>query len=203
MAADAPRPPSPLARRLVRYIAGFGVGVGLGLAPFLGTVEVPGFAALLSLFPRDLQGTLIPLSAFLMGLVAMGVQFYAGERIARTALRRRFRRSLLALLAGLVLFVGLHTLLVRRLATDGGAGSVTVTIGWQRLPSCGCPPALSDAECVKSLSADPAAIESCWGSRQLGVARLGLTLAYLVLTGGFAALAGLLLLAEERRKKGR
>ena len=202
MSREDPRPPTPLIRRLVRYVAGFGVGVGLGLAPFLGTIQVPGFEALLGLFPPELQRTLIPLSAFLMGLVAMAVQFYAGERIARSALRRRFRRALIALLVGLLLFVGLHTLFVKSLPTDGGAGSAVVTIGWQRLPSCGCPPTLSDAECVKSLSADPAAIESCWGSRQLGLARLSLTLAYLVLTGGFAALAGLLLLAEERHRKG-
>jgi hypothetical protein len=34
-------PPTPLARQFVRLLVGFGVGVGLGSAPFLGIVDVP------------------------------------------------------------------------------------------------------------------------------------------------------------------
>jgi len=199
---STPRPPSTLARRFVRYVSGFGVGVALGMAPFLGVVEVPGFEALLRLFPRELAHSLIPLSAFLMGVVAVAVQFYSGERIAATTLRRRFKRTLILLLVGFLLLVVLYTLFVRTVAVEGGARELAFTTGWQRLPSCGCPPQLTDVECLKELSANPAATGSCWG-RQLLVVRLSLTLAYLLVTGGFGALVGLLLLAEERRRRRR
>lgn len=197
-----PRPPSPpsaLARRFVRYVVGFGVGVAVGLAPFLGVLRVPGFEALVSLFPLDLRATVIPLSAFLMGVVAVAVQFFAGERIARTALRRRFRRGLVALLIGFLLLIVLYSLFVVRVAVDGGERSVAVAVGWARLPACGCT-AVGDADCVRALSLAPAAVESCWGSRQLRLVRLGLILSYLTVTGGFGALVGLLLLVEDRRR---
>src|SRR4051812_25046827 len=71
-------PPTPLAKRFVRSVLGFGVGVGLGLAPFLGKLGVPGFSALLSLFPEALSAFLIPVSAFLMGMLAAVTQFYSG-----------------------------------------------------------------------------------------------------------------------------
>lgn len=202
MSETAPRPPSALARRFVRYVAGFGVGVALGLAPFLGVVEVPGFSALLRLFPADLARSLIPLSAFLMGVVAVAVQFYSGERIAARAFRRRFFVTLVLLLVGFLLLVVLYALFVRDVPVAGGKSNLAFVIGWQRLPSCDCDAELSDLQCLKELSADPAAIGSCWG-RQLVVGRLALTLGYLLVTGGFGALVGLLLLAEERRRRAR
>lgn len=202
MTAEASRPPTALARRFVRYVVGFGVGVAVGMAPFLGVLEVPGFQALVSLYPRELRATLIPLSAFLMGLVAVAVQFYAGSSISRRALGRRFRRGLAVLLIGFLLMIVLYTLFVVRVELDGGESAVAVTVGWTRLPSCGCT-AESDVDCVGELSLSSRAIESCWGGRQLRVVRLILILSYLLVTGGFGALVGLLLLSEEKRRLAR
>jgi hypothetical protein len=199
-----PLAPTGLARRFVRYVLGFAVGVGVGVAPFLGKLPVPGFEALLGLFPETLQRSMIPLSAFLMGLVAVAVQFYSGETLSRPGLRVRFFWSLATLLVGLLLLIVLYTLLVVRVPIEGGARSVPVVLALSRSASCtGCPPALSDGECIARLSLNPKAIESCWGSRPLALSRLALTLGYLVLTGGFGALIGLLLLQEDLRSRQR
>jgi len=197
----APLPPTPIAKRFVRYLVGFGVGVGLGSAPFLGTLGVPGFSALVDLFPLTLQGRIVSLSPFLMGIVALAVQFYAGERISKRALRRRFGVSLLLLLAGFFVFVVLYFLFVREVTIRGGEATARYVVGWQRVESCGCPPQLSDAECIAELSLDPARVESCWGTRAVRLSELALTVAYLLLIGGFAALVGLLLLRDGKTRR--
>src|SRR5437016_3481091 len=87
---NAPPPPPPLARRWIRYLLGFGVSVAIGLAPYLGKVHVPLFSPLLDLIPESLQTTILPLSSALMGIVAVGVQWYGGERLTEQWLRRAF-----------------------------------------------------------------------------------------------------------------
>lgn len=199
--APAPALPTRLARRFVGYVLGFGVAVGAGLAPFLGKVRVPGFAALLGLFPESLQGSMIPLSAFLMGFVAVAVQFYSGESVPRAALRRRFKWGAASLLAGLALTVALYGLLVIRVPIEGGQKSLPIVVALSRTAGCPCPSTDTDGECIAGISFQPQAIESCWGSRPLALSRLALTFCYLLLTGGFGALIGILLLQEEGKKK--
>ena len=80
--------PTPIARRYVSYVVGFGVALGIGLAPFLG--KVAGVDALLNLFPRSLHGSLIPLSAFLMGFIA-GDENGVSAAMLLEAVRRRSR----------------------------------------------------------------------------------------------------------------
>ena len=98
------RLPSLLAGRYVRYVTGFGVAVGVGMAPFLGKYKIALFESLLELFPEDSKRSLIPISAFLMGLVAVAVQFYSGEVILRESIRRRFTFGFAVILLA---FVGL------------------------------------------------------------------------------------------------
>lgn len=195
-----PRPPTPTALRFVRYIAGFSVGVALGTAPFLGKTAIPGFDALLGLFPRDLQATLIPMSAFAMGVVAVAVQ---GQGDAKDASLRRlrtlFRRTLVLLLILFLTLVVLYTKFVVRVPVGAAGATAAVVVSSQRLPTCLCT-APSDLQCIEELSLKPAAIESCWGSRPLRNVRLGLSLVYLGLTSGFGALVGLLILFPEARK---
>lgn len=193
---ESPRPPTPLARRLVRYILGFGVGVGVGLAPYLGLLKIPLFAPLLDLIPESIQNTLIPLSAALMGIVAVAAQWYGGEAITRKWLRRLFARALT--LAGLsfVLLLAVHTLLVVRVPILGGDDTVSFVVGFVRPSKPPCTEGVSDAECIKKITLDPAAVESFWGDRQVRLARLSLMISYLLFTGTFGALIGLILLRE-------
>jgi len=89
---DKNRLPSPprRTRGWKRYLLSFGVSVGVGLAPYLGNVRVPLFSPLLDLIPATLQNTILPLSTALMGVVALSVQWYGGERVTRKRLRRAF-----------------------------------------------------------------------------------------------------------------
>lgn len=209
MRERSPAPPTPLARRYVRYVLGFGVGVAVGMAPFLGLLDVPLFAPLLSMFPDSLRMTAVPLSSFVMGLVAVGVQFAAGERVPRRRIRRWFAVTFVAILAGVVAVAVLYTELVRVVPGVGaveGEGTlyVPVVTGLSRpippLPGCGCEPRQDDVECIREIGF--ANIDKCWG-RQVRRSELVLTLSYLFLTGAFGALIGLLLLQERARETGR
>lgn len=189
------RLPSLLANRYVRYVTGFGVAVGIGLAPFLGKYKVPLFEPLLNLFPPDSRSTLIPLSAFLMGLIAVAIQFYASETIERPAIRRRFTFGFAAILLA---FVGLATIYtpqrVLRLRDPSTGRDEPVILGWSRSESCPCE-AESDEDCYYSLESP----DDCWPSASQ--VQLTLHLLYLTLTGGFGGLIGLLLLQEEARQQ--
>jgi hypothetical protein len=193
-------PPS-LAGPFVRYIRSFGVTVAIGLAPFLGKVKVPLFDSLLEVVPFQLQNDLIPLSAFLMGLIAVALEFYAGEEIASGRIRSLFRVGLAALVLGLVLFTTLSSWFVVRGQFIGQ--SVGVVVADKRLPSpgCGCPPEITDRACIKRLSLNEEALDSCWGGTSLQLRKLSLRLTYLFLTGGFASLTALLLIQRENRRR--
>jgi hypothetical protein len=197
MASKRLAPPTDLAKRYVRYVVGFGVAVGVGLAPFLG--KVPGLDVLARLFPPDLKSTLIPFSALLMGVIAVAIQFYSAESILRPVLKRRFTFSLVALVSGLFLFLTLYSLLVVQFPIEGGSASVPVIVATSRTPECECKTS-NDLECLMEVTISPRAVEHCWGSRALKMSRLALSFSYLLVTGGFGALIGLLLLQEESRR---
>jgi hypothetical protein len=194
-------PPTTLAHRYVRLVVGFGIGVGVGLAPFLG--KVPGLDALITIFPRSFRGTLIPIAALLMGIVAAAIQFYSGETIRREVLRRRFGLSLGLLLMGLFLLFICYSFFITPVPVKGGRATVPVIIAGPRVqgPSCGCPPSYGTIQCIQELSFEDAAIETCWDAGMIKVRRMLLSLSYLAVTGGFGALIGLLLLQQEASKK--
>jgi hypothetical protein len=199
-AKDIDVPAAPVARKFVRYVISFGVSVGIGLAPFLGKVKVPGFSALLELFPLQIQGVLVPLSAFLMGLVALAVQFYYSEKVAAGSLRKYFRAGFIAIVLGFFLFVILYKLFVIRVPIAGGESYAAVVVNPDRLRrTCKCPESDTDYDCVKKLSLHPAALATCWGGEAQDVRELALMVPYLLLTAGFGALIGLLILKEDRQ----
>jgi TIR domain-containing protein len=191
--------PSALAVRYVRYILGFGVAVGVGLAPFLGKYKLPFFEPLLGLFPGASKLSLIPTSAFLMGLVAVAVQFYSGEEIPQGTIRKRFGVGLLLVTLA---FAALYVLYDSRMLQikDPRTGIyVPHILGWSRLPEgrvCKCRSEEDDHMCAYALGLD---LGRCWPS--IPQVRMALHLSYLTLTGGFGALIGLLLLQEEARRQ--
>jgi len=202
--SHAPAPPTGLAKRFVRYLVGFTVGVAVGVAPFLGTLHVPGFTALLELYPNDLRRSLIPLSAFLMGLVAVVVQFASSERLSRSWLRRSFLIAVTVVTVAFVLLVLTYDSHVITLDVPAAARSVTLVIAPNRLspPTCPCPTAQSDEACLSEYLA-PERIPQCWGRSAVRQSKLLLRGGYLALTGGFGALIGLLLLQQESASRSR
>jgi hypothetical protein len=188
------RPPTPLSRELVQYVVGFSVAFVVGLAPYLGAVEVPGFRALLTLFPISIRDTMIPASAALMGIVAVTVQWYGSDKADRKWLARSFTRTLVIALVSLVTLVVIHSFSVVRVSLDGGKHAVSFVVSFVRSSSCGCSLQLSDADCIKNISLDEAAIDSCWGDKMVAINRILLILLYLAVTGSFVWLVGVLLL---------
>lgn len=196
------RPATALGRKLVRYIVGFGVGVGVGLAPYLGLLEVPLFKSLLSLFPKAMRNEIVPLSAALMGTLAVVVQWYGSERVSRKWMRKMFGRSLLTVVLTFILFTVIHELVVRDLSMGNGNTSSFV-VGFRRPYKPPCPEGVSDSECILLVSTNPAAIESFWGEREVRSARLCLKFTYLLFTGSFGALVGLIILKESLQDRAR
>jgi hypothetical protein len=199
--------PTTTGRRWVAFVVGFGVSVAIGLAPYLGKLDVPGFTPLLALIPFDLQDSLLPLSSALMGLVALLVEWYGMRRNTEKWLHRNF---LAAFIFGLVAFVSLaviHRLVVITVPIDQAKSRVSVLVGWDDRPTrepCGAK--VSDTECVQRLSIDPAQVESFWGTRSVRKAQLALTFAYLIFTAIFGWVVGLIVLARspasaERRRR--
>jgi hypothetical protein len=187
----------PFARQLVKYILGFGVGFALGLARFLGAFGIPGFVPLLALFPIESRVPLIPVSAFLMGLVAVGVQFYSDDAIDRRSLRKPFVVVSGVLVAGLVALLLLYNFVV-----PIGTSKERVIVGWSRLPSpgCECKTSDSDSKCVAGLAQE---LGTCWTESSIRWVRNGYYLTYLLVTGGFVALVGLLALQQKAKREER
>ena len=199
-------PPTSLGKRLVRYTVGFTVGTAVGLAPFLGRVKVPLFSALLEIYPVQMQQTLIILSGFLLGMVAVAVQYFAFKASPTALLDRYFGLLLKLMLAALLLLVVLYQTSVvsvpieKQVSADPThveAHRYTLLVGWFRANSsaCRCPPEITALDCVEQSSLDPRRVASCW--KYLPLFEVVLTLQYLFLLGGFGTLVGLLLLREE------
>lgn len=193
-------PPTPLAKRLVRTVLGFGVGIGVGLAPFLGNLDIPLFLPLLSLFPITLREFLLPTSAFLMGVIAAGTQFYSGFNLASNASRYYAKRALAVISGSLLLLLFLYVNFVETVHFDENR-TVSYVIGLERKASCSCDKDASDADCIFKRSANPNGIEGCWPKTQVALGEFSLSVVYLFLTGSFAFFVGLLLLQESAKSK--
>lgn len=207
-------PPPPLANQLVRYILGFGVSVAIGLAPFLGTLKIPGFKSLLELIPDSLHIPAIPLSAALMGIVAVVIQWYGGENPSKRWLKKVFHRTLLLTIISFIILFIIHVFTVVKVSYDGGSETFLVGFVRPEKPACDvnspdyeecqdnrCDSSVSDGECIGKIGIDKDVVESYWGSTQIRLATLALIFPYLTFTGSFGLLVGLLLLNERARRR--
>jgi hypothetical protein len=194
------KPPTPLARRFARSVAGFGVGVVIGCAPFLGAVKLPPFSSILSLFPITLRSTLLPLGGFLIGFIAAGTQFYAGVYVPMARIKFWARRSLLTGLILLPAFLLCYLLLVRQVHYKEDF-EVSFVTGLSRSNTCSCPQAITDSMCIRTLSANPDNIELCWGRAQVKLSEFILGISYLLFMGSFSFFISLLLLQENQKKR--
>ncbi len=186
-------PPPLLGRRFVRYVIGYGVWIAVGLGPFLGKIQVPGFSPLLELFPVTMQQELIPICFFLFSTVAVAVQFQSAGVTSRATLKRRFRFALTTVLVLLLALFVLYKLFVIDVGVDR---RVLVVRGLTRSGHCQCDPSWDDARCVRWLGINDNSIRMCWD--HLTPIELGLEVPYTILMGGFGWLVGLLLLRERK-----
>ncbi len=196
-----PEVPKGPARLWVQSLLGFGVAVGVGLAPLLGKTGLPGFSALLSVLPDILRTTAIPLSSFIMGIIAVGIQFYGRHATPSVpSLRRKFRLTIILLCMFVLVFYIIHVLSVQMVPIDGG--NVPVVVGFSgHLETCACSKTASDLECIMGLSMHPAAIATCFGGRNIALANGALVLAYLVTMGLLGVLVGLLVLVPTKHPR--
>lgn len=192
-------PPTSLAKQLVRYILGFGIGVSLGLAPYFGEINIALFKPM-RLIPDSLRDSILPLSAALMGIIAVIVQWYGGQRLSQRWFKWAFRRAVIVAVISLTIFAVIHAFLVTTVPILAGQESASFVVGFSR-PEGGSCKGLSDADCIKILSFDEAAIASYWGDRQMRLSKLVLTLSYLSFTSSFGMLVGLIVLRRSSTVK--
>lgn len=192
MSAQVPPPPA-LAQRWVRMMLAFGISVAVGLAPLLGYIRIPGFVALLELFPRfpfDLAPQLVAVTGLLMGVTALLVQYFQHEQISARKRKTWFIR--LALLLALCLFA-LFALYVFNVEQIGG---YNVLIGWSA-PMCDACAGMARSECLARITLATQDIDRCFGSTAVRLAALLLGALYMLGLTALGALVGLLLLRQK------
>jgi hypothetical protein len=197
---DQPNSPAaqlpPIATQWVRYLVGFTVSVAVGLAPYLGKVNVPLFTPLLSFIPLFVQGIAIPLSTAAMGIVAVFVQWYGSARVSKAWTARMFTRTLVASVVLLLALAVVEMLAVERLYIPATGQTVSTIVGFSypNKPPC---LGLSRARCIETrLGLDPSTIETYFGDQQVKVAQVVLILTYTLFMSSFAVMVGVLVLAR-------
>lgn len=208
--APPEKAPSPFSSDFARRIRWFGVWFLVGIAPFLGKVKVPGFSALIELYPASLQGWLIPVSGILMGMMAVVVEFVASRHTDPEVLTRWFIRNAGVFVLSFVLLVGVYIFMVvqveRVLAHEpnavGEVVNVAVITGSRSVPTqfpgsdCKCVARQPAERCLTQISLKPENVATCFDSDRIAFATLALVLLYLAVTGSFVAAIGLLLIRQ-------
>ncbi|MGZ5445240.1 MAG: hypothetical protein ACXW5U_25510 [Thermoanaerobaculia bacterium] len=194
----------------LRRILGFGVWFVIGMAPFLGAYDVPGFIAVIAMYPVDLREWLIPLSGLMMGMLAVIVDYASDRpRISDAKLHRWFLRTVFMFLAAFIALIAVYLFVVVRVAkTLPGNDRVTLAVitGTLEVPpqppgsDCGCRAAQPADQCIADISLDPANVRACFGSNRVALATLVLALLYLTVTGAFVAAVGIQLVAQRKRR---
>lgn len=190
-----------IARRWTRYILGFGVSVAIGLSPYLGRVSVPLFTPLLKLIPISIQDIVLPLSAALMGIIAVVVQWFgtSPRSWSHKKLDRFFAVSLcLTLIFFVILFV-VQMKTVARVPILGGKDYVSYVVGFANPPCFKDGVPIGRIQCIRdTLTLDPTRIESHFGDDNVSNGKIALVLSYLAFSGCFGLLIGYLVVKEEQ-----
>jgi hypothetical protein len=151
--------------RWIKMVVGFGVSVAAGLSPFLGNFKVPLFSPLLNLFPPSLRATTIPVSAALMGLTAIVVQWNARGHAAKVWIERTFRRTLFLSFAALFLLYLSYSQLITPVPIQGGTQTLYFVTGFRTPTDPPCS-GMSSSECIAQiLTTNEKHIDSYFGER--------------------------------------
>jgi hypothetical protein len=186
-----------IARRWVGLMLGFGVSIGVGLAPLLGRLDVPLFSSLLTLIPASLQNRLIALSTAVMSIVAVAIQFYATSEPGTAArLSRMFKRTLIYSVLSFLLFLVVNTFLIERVQVPDG-NYVSFVIGFSRHNVPPCTDQMTNAQCIAATTMSETEMKQQWGDQQIKLSELLVQLSYLLFYSYLGALVGLLLIKQE------
>jgi hypothetical protein len=179
----------------LRYLLGFSISVGVGLAPYLGLVSVPLFTPLLSLIPQSLQGIAIPVSIASMGIVAVFVQWKKRDACRPV----EFRLAGIFSIAALVLFIAIEMMAVAHVEVPAVDQTVSFAVGLGSPQKSPCQN-LSRESCIADrLGFDQAVIDGYFGDTQTSLTRLALLLSYTAFMSSFGWMVGLLLLRDRQR----
>jgi len=195
---DLPQLPPPGRKYLVYFVA-FTVTLGVGLAPFLGLVKVPGFISIGELFPLNLQKAVAAFAAFLLALPAVGVQFFAGDRFNARRLKTAFAIVAVVLLIGILVLYAMYTTFVAQVEI-GGNLSAAYVVGPKMLPDCPCvAQRVQISSCIGPvIDTNPVHVEDCYPREDIVARKNTLSLLYLIVMFVFGVLIGLVVLREKQ-----
>src|SRR5208337_110101 len=175
----------------VKYVLGFSVSVAVGLAPYLGRVNVPLFTPMLSFIPLSLQDTAIPLSSAAMGIVAVVVQWYDSQQVSKGWASKVFGKTVAACVLSLLAIVVVETFGVERVYVPSIKETASFVVGFSypHTPPC---QGLGRAKCItERLVLDQDTITTYFGEGQVKSAQFLLVLTYTVFMATFGVMIGL------------
>jgi hypothetical protein len=185
-----------------RYILAYLVTLGIGLAPVVGKVRVPGFTSIAEVFPVNLQRGLAPFATFIMAIPIVCTHFFSLDRGAGSrSLDRLFRLVLPAVIVLPLLLFYLYSSWVIQVDFEGGRQSAAYVVGDEMRRDCECAKRNLDIQtCIAEwLGANPAAVTNCYPRAETNARRAGLAIVYLLMMLGFGTLIALIVLKERRQ----
>jgi hypothetical protein len=137
-----------------------------------------------------------------MGIVALAVQWYGTESLAKKKMKKRFFLTLTVTIATFLILVTVHTLVAVPVQILGNEVAYFVVGPEQpHTPPC---ETLADSDCLRQkLTLNRSAIETHFGQRRVQIASMGVVLAYLSFTSSFAWFVGVVLFKGTTGKRRR
>jgi hypothetical protein len=190
-------PLTPAGRKYLRYILSFGVTLGAGLAPIWGGEVIPGFHAILDVFPRDLLDV-IPFVSLPISALALVVQFFFGESMQPRRLKTAFIVTFMMLIVLVLITYIVYKAVVIRIEVPAAHKKVAYLVGSKPLPTCECAKrGLEIRGCIGiAISANPDEVAACFSREEISRRSTLLSVLYMLVMFSFGMLVGLLILKE-------
>jgi hypothetical protein len=189
-------PLTPVAKKYLWYLLSFAVTLGVGFAPLWGG-KVPGFHAILDVYPKSQQQKVIPFASILMSVTALAVQFFRGFAPPRH-LKAIFIGVLVLFIVSVFGCYIAYDALVIQIEVPAIHGTAAYLVGSKPLPTCECAKrGLEIRQCIGfAISADPDEVAQCFSREEISKRSMILSVLYMLVMWSFAALVGLLILKE-------
>ncbi len=189
-------PLTPLGSKYLRYLLSFVVTLSVGLLPLWGGKL--GFTAILDVFPRDLQGVVIPWASLLISITAVGVQFFGGDATHAHWLKRAFAATFMLLVVLVFVLFAAYQKSVVRVEVPGAHSKIAYVVGKEMVKTCACLEAnLPMQSCIgRAISVNPDDVSACYPPGQISDRNILLSVLYMAVMFSLGLLIGLLVLKE-------